>query len=84
MSSKAFAVVEEQLMEYIYCKTNSENISPHKKTVYALFVDLTAAFDHVRRKWLFKSIKQKFPRHNNNILIELLEGLYSYTTTALN
>ena len=55
-----------------------------KKPVYAVFVDLTAAFDHVRRNWLFKSIKQRFPKHNNNILIELLESLYSYTTTALN
>ena len=44
-----------------------------KKQLYALFVDLTAAFDHVRRDWLFKSIKQRFPNQENNILIELLE-----------
>ena len=54
-----------------------------KKQLYALFVDLTAAFDHVRRNWLFKSIKQRFPNQENNILIELLESLYSYTTTEL-
>ena len=33
-----------------------------KKQLYALFVDLTAAFDHVRRDWLFNSIKQRFPK----------------------
>ena len=54
-----------------------------KKQLYALFVDLTAAFDHVRRDWLFNSIKQRFPNQENNILIELLESIYSYTTTAL-
>ena len=33
-----------------------------KKTdrkAYLLFVDLTAAFDHIDRKWLFKTIKQR-------------------------
>ena len=29
-----------------------------KKPVYALFVDLSAALDHVCRKWMFKSIKK--------------------------
>jgi len=51
--------------------------------LYALFIDLTAAFDHVRRDWLFNSIKQRFSNQENNILIELLESIYSYTTTAL-
>ena len=54
-----------------------------KKQLYALFVDLTAAFDHVRRDWLFKSIRQRFPNQESNVLIELLESIYSYTTTAL-
>ena len=30
-----------------------------KKPMYALFIDLTAAFDHVNRDWLFSSIKQR-------------------------
>ena len=33
-----------------------------KKPVYALFVDLSAVFDNVRREWMFKSIKN---RHSN-------------------
>ena len=32
-----------------------------KKPTYALFVDLTAAFDHVNRDWLFQSIKKQIP-----------------------
>ena len=28
-----------------------------KKKVYDIFVDLSAAFDHVDRGWMFKSIR---------------------------
>ena len=54
-----------------------------KKPVYILFVDLTAAFDHVVRKWVFRSIHQRFPPETDTILIELIEALYAYTTTSL-
>ena len=54
-----------------------------KKPAYILFVDLTAAFDHVVRKWMFKSIYQRFPPGADTTLIELLEALYAYTTTSL-
>ena len=54
-----------------------------KKPVYILFVDLTAAFDHVVRKWVFKSIRQRFPAGADTTLIELIEALYAYTTTSL-
>ena len=35
----------------------------HRKLqpLYLLFVDLTAAFDHIPRRWLFKSIEMRFP-----------------------
>ena len=46
-----------------------------KKPVYALFVDLTAAFDHVNREWLFKLMKKRLPDHVDKTLIELLEAL---------
>lgn len=55
-----------------------------KKPIYALFIDLTAAFDHVNREWLFLSIKKRFPNNQNNILFQLLEKLYSKTQTAIN
>ena len=54
-----------------------------KKTTYLLFVDLTAAFDHVERSWLFQSIRMRFPNESSKTLIKLLEALYSYTTAAL-
>ena len=54
-----------------------------KKPVYVLFVDLTAAFDHIERDWLIKVIKQRLPENVDNTLIQLIEALYSYTTTAL-
>ena len=54
-----------------------------RKPVYAIFVDLTAAFDHVDRKWLFQSIKQRFGGGFDMKLIEILEKLYEHTTTAL-
>ena len=54
-----------------------------KKLVYALFVDLSAAFDHVRREWMFKSIKNRHLNESDKNLIQLLETLYKYTTTAL-
>ena len=54
-----------------------------KKPAYVLFVDLTAAFDHIVRKWLFKSIYQRFPPESETKLIELIEALYAYTTTSL-
>ena len=53
------------------------------KPVCLVFVDLSAAFDHANRKWLFKSLKQRFPNEESNTLIDLLESLYSYTTTSI-
>ena len=57
-----------------------------KKTdrkTYLLFVDLTAAFDHIDRKWLFKTIKQRIKNDADCKLFNILESLYSLTTTAL-
>ena len=54
-----------------------------RNRVFAIFVDLTAAFDHVNRKWLFKSIKQRFKANSDTKLFQLLEILYQHTTTSL-
>ena len=54
-----------------------------KKLTPILFVDLTAAFDHVERKWLFKTLEKRFKDNDNNNVIEILKAIYSYTTTAL-
>ena len=54
-----------------------------RKKVFALFVDLSAAFDHVNRIWMFKSIYQRLPNKRNRKLFILLEKIYKLTTTAL-
>ena len=53
------------------------------QNAYLLFVDLTAAFDHIDRKWLFKTIKQRIKTDTDCKLFKILESLYSSTTTAL-
>ena len=68
----------------IYLVKRLQQISNiRKKRMYILFIDLTAAFDHVNRDWLFASIRKRFPNHTNNLLFELLQSLYSNTKTAL-
>ena len=54
-----------------------------KNPTFVLFVDLTAAFDHVERSWLFKSIHKRLKNDTQRKLFQLIESLYSYTTTAL-
>ena len=54
----------------------------HRKMqpLFLLFVDLTAAFDHIPRRWLFKSIERRFPDGNLPRLFTILENLYQRTT----
>ena len=46
-----------------------------QKPVFLLFVDMSAAFDHNERKWLFQSIYQRFPLDTEPTLFKLLELL---------
>ena len=54
-----------------------------RKSIYALFIDISAAFDKIHRAWMFKSISQPLSPQCNKKLFKLLESIYSYTTTAL-
>ena len=54
-----------------------------KKPVFVLFVDLSSAFDHVTREWLFKSISQRAMPNKPTKLFNILKAIYSFTTTAL-
>ena len=54
-----------------------------KKPVYALFIDLTAAFDHIKREWMFNTIYQRFTQQADKKLFQVIESLYAYTTTEL-
>ena len=68
----------------IYILKRIQQISHNRnKQVFVLFVDLTAAFDHVDRKWMFSSIHQRLSPNTSTKLFELMESIYKYTTTAL-
>ena len=54
-----------------------------KKPTPVLFVDLSAAFDHVEISWLFKTIKNRLIDGEMNEVILLLKALYTYRTAAL-
>ena len=64
-------------------KSVQQITSKMKKPTFVLFFDLSAAFDHVERSWLFKSIRNRFTEDTDPALLKLLESLYSSTTTAL-
>lgn len=66
-----------------FAKSVQQITSKMKKPTYVLFVDLSAAFDHVERSWLFKTIRNRFSDDTDPTLLKLLESLYSSTTTAL-
>ena len=65
----------------IYTLKRIQQITHKKKQpLFLLFVDLTAAFDHIPRKWLFQSVKLRFQPNDNIRLIEILETLYNNTS----
>ena len=68
----------------IYIAKRIQQLSYQKKNpIYALFIDLTAAFDHIPRRVMFATIKQRLKATPSKQLIELLEVLYQNTTTSL-
>ena len=68
----------------IYITKRVQQITDQMETpLYILFVDLTAAFDHVVRAWLFKYIYQRLPPGADTTLIKILQTLYESLTTAL-
>ena len=51
-----------------------------KKPTYLLFVDLTAAFDHVERDWLFQTIKSRFKSDYDSTIVQLIaKKLHAHT-----
>jgi len=65
----------------IFTIKRAHQISNRKKQLLnLLFVDLTAAFDHIPRKWLFNSIKIRFPDKANLKPFDILGKLYDHTS----
>ena len=51
-----------------------------KQPLFLLFVDLSAAFDHIPREWLFESIRLRFPPQNTIRMFDILERMYKNTS----
>ena len=67
--------------EGIYTIKWIQHITDRKKQpLFLLFVDLSAAFDHIPRDWLFESIRLRFDQNQSSPLFDILEKLYSNTT----
>lgn len=65
----------------IYTVKRVHQISNKKlEPTFLLFVDLSAAFDHIPRSWLFESIKLRFPDRSIPRTFEILKTLYENTT----
>ena len=60
-----------------------EIASISQRNLYTCFIDLSAAFDHVNRELLFKTIKNRLTSSQVNINIKLIEELYSSTTSYI-
>jgi hypothetical protein len=65
----------------VYTVKIAQQITNRKKQpLFLLFVDLTAAFDHIPRKWLFDSIQLRFKNERKPRLFDILETLYKNTS----
>ena len=65
----------------IYNIKRIQQISNRKlQPLYLVFVDLSAAFDHLPRQWMFDSIKLRFKDDQSSLLIDILEKLYENTS----
>ena len=70
--------------EGIYLLKKLQQVTRYRgKSCYVLFVDLSSAFDHVNRKWMFKTIMQRLSIHNDKTIFQLLKSIYEYTTTEM-
>ena len=50
---------------------------------YFLYIDLSAAFDHIVREWLWEIIRLRFPADSDMTLIDILQSVYSDTKCTI-
>ena len=82
MKKTGLEKTEVRLTEFLQSKESRIHQISNRKTqpLYLLFVDLTAAFDHIPRDWLFQSIRIRFDNDADLKLFDILEKLYSQTS----
>ena len=54
-----------------------------QRKLFICFVDLTAAFDHVNRDLMFKSINKRLGENSNDVNINIVQELYKRTVSFL-
>ena len=60
-----------------------EIASLSERELFVCFVDLSSAFDHVNRKLLFKTIRNRLPQNFSSTNIDIIENLYTDTKSFL-
>ena len=60
-----------------------EIASLSQKELFACYIDLSSAFDHVDRKLLFQTVKNRLPQNSSTTNIDILENLYLDTRSFL-
>ena len=61
------------------CKQLQEIAHHTRRKLYTCFVDLTAAYDHVNREFLFTSIRNRLASGQATNTIEVLQAIYNTT-----
>ena len=54
-----------------------------QQRLFACFIDLTAAFDHINRDLLFKTLKNRMPQNYQCTSLDIIKNLYQSTTSYL-
>ena len=54
-----------------------------QRELFVCFVDLSSAFDHVNRKLLFKTLKNRLPQNHTSTNIDIVENLYQNTQSYM-
>ena len=68
----------------IYILKRAMQVSVRKNSpLFLIFCDLSAAFDHCVRKWLFQSIRMRFGPDADTTLVDILEHLYANTSCEM-
>ena len=68
----------------IYMLKQLQDISSlSQRKLYICFVDLTAAFDHINRDLLFKTIRNRLPANQATTNIDIIEQLYQSTKSYI-
>ncbi len=65
------------------CKQLQEVSHQSCRKLYTCFVDLSAAYDHINRLFLFQSINNRLPSNTSNVNIEIINSLYNNTKSYL-